>query len=68
MLSTPCCTLGVLGLDGGASTGEPGVFICCIIVYIIHYLCDLCDGAIAIDIWGDRHASALKFGCLVSTA
>ena len=32
-----CNTLGVLGLDGGASAGESGVIIYCMIVhYILH--------------------------------
>ena len=36
MCLATCNTFGVLGLDGGASTGESGVMICCWLLYIIY--------------------------------
>ena len=53
-----------LGSDGGAITGES---VCIMLLYFVHYAFIDVNGMMtmfAIDIWGDRHASAviLLFG------
>ena len=54
-----CSTLGVLGLDGGASIGESGMLNA--VDYCTSYetLCDPCDVAIVMAIWARSHASPL---------
>ena len=61
---TPCNTLGVLGLDDGASTRESGVINAVVSCTLYTISCDQCDGVIAIDIWGNRHASFVILHCV----
>ena len=58
MQLAPYSTLGVLGPNGGANTGELRVWL---LLYFVYYLViDLTYmmTMVVIDIWGDRHASA----------
>ena len=61
-------TLGVLGLEGGGSTGELRVRLLLSLVQylVIDVTCMMT--MFTINIWGDRHASACNSVLLVSTA